>query len=172
MDVITDSFDNLSVTELYTKLSQKYAELRKIESQENEESVSISKNKDYFDNSSNVPNNYDEKDFERVLNKFKQTDAQIRSHEQIHASIGPTTSPISYNYQQGPDGKMYAVGGHVRLDTSIPDDPKAAEHKLDQIKKAASGPSDPSGADLNIATQANLNKALMQMRGEDNENIS
>lgn len=170
MEVITDSFNNITINELYSKLSQKYAELNKLEKAD---AVSKVSNGDYFESqNSNVPKNYDEKDFERVLNKFKQKDAEIRSHEQVHATIGQTTSPISYNYQKGPDGKMYAVGGHVRLDVSIPKDPEEAQFKLDQIKKAATAPADPSGADLTIAGQANLNKMLINMKGEENANQS
>lgn len=166
MDVITDSFENLSVTQLYSKLASKQAELQKVEQKDALENVS---KKDYIEQSSPT-SNYDEKDFARVLEKFKQTDQQVRTHEQIHASIGHTTTPIAYNYQQGPDGKMYAVGGSVRFDTSIPEDPKAAAFKLDQIQKAASGVADASGADNTIASQTNLNKILLQLKGEENAN--
>lgn len=160
MDVITDSFDNVTMGQLFNKLSQKYAQLDKLEATQKLE------NKDYFEKGT-LASNVDEKDFQRVLEKFKNTDAKIRSHEQIHASIGHTTTPISYTYQEGPDGKMYAVGGHVRLDTSIPDDPKAAQFKLDQIRKSASAPVDSSGADSMISSQANLNKLLVQMKGDE-----
>ena len=166
MEIITDNFNNISLSQLNTKLSQKYAELQKIDDVQKIESV---KHKDYIEQSTS-PNNYDEKDFARVLEKFKKSDSNIRSHEQIHASIGQTTAPISYNYQEGPDGKMYVVGGHVRLDTSIPDDPKAAALKLDQIKRASSGPSDSSSADMGISTQANLNKMLLNIQGVDDAN--
>lgn len=164
MEVITDSYDKISINQLYSKLSEKYAQLAKVNQQEKLESV---QKKDHFD-VSGTPENYDEQDFKRVLEKFKKTDANIRSHEQVHATIGATTSPISYVYQQGPDGKMYAVGGHVKLDVSLPDDPKAASYKLDQIKKAASAPGDMSSADASISTQASLNKMLLELKGEDN----
>lgn len=165
MDIVTDNFQNISINQLYNKLSTKYAQLDKLDQTEAIEKIS---KKDYIEESVKTNEKYDEKDFQRVLEKFKQADANIRSHEQIHATIGQTTAPISYNYQQGPDGKMYAVGGSVRMDVSIPDDPKAAAFKLDQIKKAALGPSDLSGADTTIATQSNLNKILLQLKGEDN----
>jgi hypothetical protein len=80
-------------------------------------------------------------------------------------------SPISYTYQQGPDGKMYAVGGSVRFDTSIPNDPKAALVKIENIKKAASAVDKPSGADGTIVSGANaaLNKILIQNKGDQND---
>ncbi|MEA3384660.1 MAG: putative metalloprotease CJM1_0395 family protein [Campylobacterota bacterium] len=166
MDMITNSYDNVPMSQLYSKISQKYAELRKIDSEEQISKVSNTKT-DYIDSASST-GKYDEQDFERVLAKFKKSDADIRTHEQTHATIGATTSPISYNYQQGPDGKMYAVGGSVRLDTSIPKDKEAAIAKLDQISRSVSGVSDPSGADMAISTQANLNKILLQSRGDEN----
>lgn len=165
MDIITDSFNNISLNQLSTKISQKYSELQKIDEVEK---TSGTKYQDYIE--STDTKNYDEKDFARVLNKFKQTDANVRSHEQVHASIGHTTAPISYNYQEGPDGKMYVVGGSVRLDTSLPDDPKAAAFKLDQIQKSSSGAADLSGADVSISSQANLNKMLLNIQGEDYAN--
>ena len=166
MEIITDSFENVSVNQLYSKLSAKYAQLAKLEQEKAVENVS---KKDYIEQSSQTTN-YDDRDFARILAKFKQSDAQVRTHEQIHASIGHTTTPISYNYQKGPDGKMYAVGGSVRFDTSMPSDPKAAAFKLDQIQKAASSVTGASGADNMIASQTNLNKILLQLRGEENAN--
>lgn len=164
MDIITDQFDNISMNQVYAKLSSKYEQLNKIEKQE---AIEATRSKDYIETSP-TNKNYDEEDFARVLDKFRNKDAETRNHEQAHASIGHTTSPISYNYQAGPDGKMYAVGGSVRLDTSIPDDPKAAAFKLDMIQKAALGVTNPSSADGAIASQSNLNKILIELKGEDN----
>ena len=164
MDIITEQFENISLHQLYTKLSTKHAEIEKLEEKDKIESVG---KKDYIEASTNK---YDDDDFARVLEKFKNKDAEIRTHEQVHASIGHTTAPISYSYQQGPDGKMYAVGGSVRLETSMPDDPKAAAFKLDILQKAASAPSNTSGADNAIASQSNLNKILLQLQGEENAN--
>ena len=164
MDIVTDNYNNISINQVYSQLSSKYAQLEKIDKQDQVEATT---KKDYIEESSKAQN-HDQKDFQRVLDKFKKTDADIKSHEQIHASIGQTTSPISYNYQEGPDGKMYAIGGQVRLDTSIPSDPKAAAFKLDMIEKAAAGPMNSSGADSSIVSQSNLNKILLQLKGEEN----
>jgi len=165
VDIITDQFENISVNQLYAKLSSKYAELNKVKEAEKVES---NRSKDYIELST-IDKNYDKDDFTRVLEKFKNKDAEIRTHEQAHATIGHTTTPISYNYQEGPDGKMYAVGGSVRLDTSIPNDPKAAAFKLDMLQKAAMGPTDLSGADTAIASQTNLNKILLDLKGVNND---
>ncbi len=152
---------------IYVKLSQKYAELAKVDEEVEEENF-LKQKQDYIDIGGN---NYEKNDYERVLEKFKSSDANIRSHEQAHASLTTTTSSIQYNYQQGPDGKMYAVGGHVRLDTSMPDDPKAAVVKLDQIKKSATANSDMSGADASIAIGANLMKMRLRLETNTPEEI-
>lgn len=169
MDIITDQYENISVNQLYTKLSAKYEELKKAEEVESVKKTENSRTEDYIETGL-VDKNYDEIDFARVVEKFRSKDAEIRTHEQIHASIGHTTTPISYTYQQGPDGKMYAIGGSVRLDTSIPNDPKAAAFKLDMLQKAASGPTQMSAADGSIAQQSNLNKILLDIEGEKDGN--
>jgi len=166
MEIITDSFDNLSVNQLYAKISTKNTQLQKSEHKNAIENVS---KKDYIEQSLPLAIT-DDKDFSKVLEKFKQTDAKTKTDEQIHASIGHTTTPISYDYQQGLDNKMYAVGGSVRFDRSIPNAPKAAVFKLDQIQKAAAGVSDSSDAGNAIASQSNLNKILLQLKGEENAN--
>lgn len=165
METITDSFNNITVSELYSKLAQKQAQLQKLGDEELKEQAQIKS--DYYDSLS-VPKNYDETDYKRVLEKFKDKDSQIKAHEQSHAASADTVGGINYIYQQGPDGKMYAVGGSVRLDVSMPDDPKAAQAKLDKIKDAALSPNDPSGADLAIANQAQLNKMLIELKSEEN----
>ncbi len=148
-------------SEVYAKLAQKYSELDKI----NQEDKQISFEKTDTVELSLVPKNYDEQDYKRVLEKFKQRDSEVKTHEQAHASNANTTAPISYNYQVGPDGKLYATGGHVRLDTSIPKDEKEASFKLDQLQKAASSNSELSSADAQIARTANLNKMLILSQG-------
>jgi len=111
----------------------------------------------------------DENDYQRVLDKYKNTDSEIRAHEQLHASLGNTKGAISYTYQTGPDGKLYATGGHVRLDTSIPSDPEAALAKLDKIADAAGAPAGLSGADAAISRAANLNKMLILNKQAEQE---
>ena len=142
------------------KLFKKYAELNSVDAKEQQKEF-IQGKQDYFEVSSGK---YDKNDYERVLEKFKSGDANIKAHEQSHASQVGTTAPIQYNYQMGPDGKMYAVGGSVRLDTSMPQDPKQAQLKLDQLKKSASSSSDMSSADSSIAISANLMKMKLNIQ--------
>jgi hypothetical protein len=154
-------------SEIRIRLYDKYAQLGSIDKKENQDELLKNAQQDYFD-SDTVAGKYDKNDYERVLDKFKSMDSNVRSHEQTHASLTGTTAPIQYNYQMGPDGKMYATGGSVRLDTSMPDDPKAAAAKLDELKKSAtSSGNDMSSADSNIAIQANLMKMKLQLQEEN-----
>jgi hypothetical protein len=152
---INNSFN--TVSSLNQQIALKKVELSNIDKKEDEKSL-FEKN----DSINLIGKNYDEEDYKRVLEKYKNLDAQVRTHEQTHAAGAPTTAPINYSYQVGPDGKVYASGGSVRFDTSIPKDEAAASVKLDKLSKAASGPAELSLADAQISRAANLNKLLLQ----------
>ena len=55
-----------------------------------------------------------------VLEELKHRDREVRLHEQKHMSAaGPLAKGgPTYEYAIGPDGKPYAIGGKVRIDTS------------------------------------------------------
>lgn len=91
------------------------------------------------------------------LRKLQQRDREVRSHESAHlAAAGQhAVGGAQYQYQQGPDGRMYAVGGHVSIDTySVPGDPEETEQKAEQVRRAALAPGDPSAQDAQVAAQA------------------
>ena len=56
------------------------------------------------------------------------------------AGAGLVMGGANYQYQRGPDGKMYAVGGEVKIDTSREKDPKDTIDKMQQVKRAALAP--------------------------------
>ena len=75
-----------------------------------------------------------------VVAKLKVIDAKVRAHEAAHVAAGGgvVKGGATYTYQRGPDGKQYAVGGEVAIDTGdVPGDPKATLAKAEQIQKAA-----------------------------------
>ncbi|MGH1461484.1 MAG: putative metalloprotease CJM1_0395 family protein [Neptuniibacter sp.] len=88
--------------------------------------------------------------------ELSKRDREVRAHEQAHAAIGGQyTSAPSYSYERGPDGRLYAVEGEVRIDTSpIPNDPKATLEKAETIQRAALGVAEPSSADRAAAADA------------------
>jgi hypothetical protein len=103
---------------------------------------------------------------EELVQDLKQRDAEVRRHEQAHKAVGGQyAGSISYTYQSGPDGRQYAVGGEVPIDASpIPGDPDATIRKLEQVRRAALAPAEPSGADRAVASQAT--QGIQQARAE------
>ncbi|MBD3315833.1 MAG: hypothetical protein GF344_08610 [Chitinivibrionales bacterium] len=94
---------------------------------------------------------------QREVKELKRRDREVRSHEAAHMAAGGqyTSGGISYAYQTGPDGKRYATGGEVSIDTSpIQGDPEATIRKMQTVRKAALAPAQPSGQDRMVAAKA------------------
>ncbi len=93
----------------------------------------------------------------RIIQQLQATDREVRAHEQAHkAAAGPyAVGGPTFQYTTGPDGKRYAVGGEVRIDTApVPDNPEATIVKAQTIRRAALAPADPSGQDRQVAAAA------------------
>ena len=91
------------------------------------------------------------------VEKLREGDREIRAHERAHlAAAGPyALGGATFEYQVGPDGRRYAIGGEVTIDTEpIAGDPQASIRKMEQVRAAALAPADPSGQDLAVAAQA------------------
>ena len=91
-----------------------------------------------------------------ISRDLAERDREVRAHEQTHASVGGKyASAPSYTYERGPDGRMYAVEGEVKIDTSpIPNDPEATLEKAEIIQRAALSVAEPSSADRAAAADA------------------
>ena len=103
---------------------------------------------------------------QRKLAELKKRDAEVRSHEQAHASAGGDLAAApSYEFELGPDGKQYAVGGEVNIDLAmVPGDPQATIVKMQKVRAAALAPADPSSADRSVASEAT--KRILQAQTE------
>lgn len=103
---------------------------------------------------------------QQEIRELQARDQEVRAHEQAHATIGGRYAGTpSYEYQQGPDGRRYAVGGEVQIDlAAIPGDPQATIQKMQQVKAAALAPAEPSNADRRIAGEAT--NRLLQAQAE------
>jgi len=89
--------------------------------------------------------------------ELKAKDREVRTHEMAHVMAGGAhvTSGPSYEYEIGPDGKSYAVGGSVGIDTSpVAGNPEATIAKMQTVAAAALAPAQPSGQDLKVAAAA------------------
>lgn len=93
---------------------------------------------------------------QQVLRQLGARDREVRQHELAHqAAGGAHTGAASYSYERGPDGRMYAVGGEVSIDTSsVSGDPGATLEKAEAIIRAAMAPAEPSSQDHQVAASA------------------
>ncbi len=94
---------------------------------------------------------------QRQLDELKIRDREVKTHEAAHKAAAGTLAQgsASFTYQQGEDGRRYAVGGEVSIDVSpVAGDPQATLQKADTIRAAALAPAQPSQQDRTIAAKA------------------
>ncbi len=90
---------------------------------------------------------------QRLVDDLTRTDQQVRAHEMAHAAAGGHN--VRYDYQTGPDGKRYAVGGTTDIETfSIAGDPDSKLAQARKMRTAALAPADPSPQDRAVAAKA------------------
>lgn len=91
----------------------------------------------------------------QLVDELQARDREVRNHERAHQTAGGgLTGAVSYQYEDGPDGQRYAVGGEVSIDTSMPEEPRAAIQRAQTIIGAALAPVQPSAQDYRVAAQA------------------
>jgi len=139
-----------------TKQSQKEKELQEKKAQESKKSD---------------PTKLSE-DEKKLVKGLQARDSEVKAHEAAHqAAGGGMTGAASYTYQQGPDGKMYAIGGEVSISTQGGSTPEETIAKARQIAASAMAPGSPSGQDFAVATSAKMMemKAQQQLTKERQE---
>jgi len=111
---------------------------------------------------------------QQVVARLRTRDVEVRAHEQAHlaAAGGYARGGASFQYQRGPDGQKYAVGGEVPIDVAKDSDPEKTIQKMNIVSRAALAPANPSGQDRRIAAMAasNISEAqreLATIRQED-----
>lgn len=101
-----------------------------------------------------------------VLEKLKARDREVRAHEQAHLARagGLAKGGVTLTYQKGPDGRLYAIGGSVQIDSSpVPGDPEATIQKARRIRAAALAPATPSAQDRAVAATASRMEAQARL---------
>ncbi len=100
-----------------------------------------------------------------VVAELKATDTAVRAHEAAHVAVGGryVRGAASYSYTTGPDGRQYAVGGEVSIDTAAERDPAATIAKMATVRAAALAPADPSAQDRAVAAAAAQAMAAAQV---------
>lgn len=100
---------------------------------------------------------------ETQVRDLKKRDAEVKQHEQAHASVGgPYAGSPSYQYTRGPDGKRYAVSGEVPIDASAEREPEQTIRKMEVVIRAALAPAEPSPQDRQVAAQASQTRSEAQ----------
>ncbi len=117
------------------------------------------------------PNDLTEEE-QRIVAELQRRDAEVRRHEQAHASVGGQYAGApTYTTVRGPDGRSYAVAGEVRIDASpVPGNPRATIAKMQIVQRAALAPTNPSATDRRVASQAQ--QQIAQARLEIQQEIT
>ena len=99
---------------------------------------------------------------EKRVQELKKIDREVRTHEQAHlaAAGGLARGGATFTYTKGPDGKRYATGGEVNIEISpVEGNPKETIRRMQQVRKAALAPANPSSQDRSVAAQASREEA-------------
>ncbi len=96
---------------------------------------------------------HDEKE---TVRRLEARDAAVRAEESAHKAMGGAfAGPIHYDYTRGPDGRLYATGGHVSMTTAGVANRHQMEQALGAFAAAGRVPSATSAADF-LAGQSAL----------------
>lgn len=116
---------------------------------------------------------------QQEVEKLKERDSEVRAHEQAHiaAAAGLRTSAPTYDYETGPDGKKYAVGGEVNISFTSGSNPEEDIRNAETMRNAALAPSEPSGQDRSVAKEAEkiiqqAKEKLAQQQEQQKEQIT
>ncbi|WP_308910989.1 putative metalloprotease CJM1_0395 family protein [Pseudokordiimonas caeni] len=120
--------------------------------------------------STRFPNQLSDEEKAKVA-RLAARDREVRAHEAAHQAAGAGyAGAATFDYVRGPDGRQYAVGGQVQIDTStVPGDPRATIAKMEVVRSAALAPARPSGQDRSVAAAAaaTIREAEGQQREEE-----
>jgi len=97
---------------------------------------------------------------EAQVKKLAARDREVRAHEAAHlAAAGILGSGVEYTYELGPDGRLYAVAGKVRISIPAGLSPEQRLAAARELLQAAQAPGNPSGQDMIVAAKASQMEA-------------
>lgn len=168
---VSSTYDYSSVyrNRAHEKSASKETEKDSVKELENGKNIS-----EKLKNTGNKPTQELEKE-KKDVERLDKRDKEVRSHESAHQmAAGSLGHPPQYTYRKGPDGKQYAVGGRVQIDTSEGRTPEETISKAQIIKRAALAPKDPSSQDQKVAQQASQmeSKARAEMARKRQETMN
>ncbi|MFA6138197.1 MAG: putative metalloprotease CJM1_0395 family protein [Sulfurimonas sp.] len=113
-------------------------------------------------------------DEERLVKELASRDTEVKVHEAAHQAAGSgMTGTASYSYQQGPDGKMYAIGGEVSISMKSSSNPEETARNAKQIIASAMAAGSPSPQDFAVVSSARIieMKAIQQQAHKEQDEI-
>jgi hypothetical protein len=171
---------------IYTQTSQDWhssglsARQRQVDAGRKDEEAAAekisAKGKDSGDNPSGVRDKVTlSAEAQQKLRELSTRDQQVRAHENAHAAVGGRyAGPPKLQYEEGPDGRPYAVAGEVSINLAeIPGDPEQTLEKAEIVRRTALAPQNPSSADRVIAAEATrmAAEARQEIIAEKNEDL-
>ena len=144
------------------------------EDKERKDAIFAKTQTDKEEKTSNESNKELSPDEERLVRDLQSRDSEVRAHEAAHQGAGGgMTGAASYTYQQGPDGKMYAIGGEVSITMKSGSTPEETIANARQIVAAAMAAGNPSPQDYAVASSARVMemKAQQQLAREQQEEL-
>ncbi|WP_029520900.1 putative metalloprotease CJM1_0395 family protein [Persephonella sp. IF05-L8] len=109
---------------------------------------------------------------QQIIQQLRMTEQKVKAHEMAHkAAGGELTGAVHYKYKEGPDGKLYIVGGEVPIKVKEGKTPEETIQIAQKIKRAALAPADPSPQDRAVAARAAMieMKARMELQKQQQE---
>jgi SprA-related family len=104
------------------------------------------------------------------VRELRARDSEVRAHEQAHkAAGGDLASSPSYEYELGPDGNRYAVGGEVGISGAEGRTPQETADNARRVRSAALAPANPSGQDQAVAARASQTEARARAQVAEQE---
>lgn len=102
---------------------------------------------------------------QRQIQQLSARDREVRNHERAHAAVGGQYAGAPrYQFERGPDGINYAVGGEVSISAGgVSGNPQATIDKAQLIRRAALAPAEPSAQDRKVAAQATQMEAAARV---------
>lgn len=99
----------------------------------------------------------------KQIKELSARDREVRAHEQAHAAVGGQYAGAPrYQFQRGPNGVSYAVGGEVSIDVAPAATAEETIRKMQIVRAAALAPAEPSAQDRRVAAQASATLAQAQ----------
>ncbi len=122
-----------------------------------------------------VANQAQQDKVKQEVQELKVREQKVIAHEMAHKTAGGQyAGAVRYQYTTGPDRQSYIVGGEVSIDTSEAHTPEETVQKMEQVKRAALAPADPSPQDYSVASTAERieQKARYELMKANYENSS